>query len=100
MLSGVLMVTLAAASWGTWSLFLLPTGLPAYLTSPLLFAVIALVALPLARREPRVTWTRERMWLLAGNVLFDASNVLTFFTAMRYTTVAISVVTHYLAPIL
>jgi DME family drug/metabolite transporter len=100
MFSGVLMVALAAASWGTWSLFLRPTDLPANVTTLLLFAVMALVTLPLAWREPRANWTRERLWLLAGNTLFDAINVITFFTAMRCTTVAIAVLTHYLAPIL
>ena len=45
------MVTLAAASWGTWSLFLRPTGLPATVTTPDHVRVMALVALPLALRE-------------------------------------------------
>jgi drug/metabolite transporter, DME family len=100
MLAGVLMVALAAASWGTWSLFLRPTGLPATVTTPLLFAVMALVLLPFAARHPRGQWDRRTALLLVGNTVADALNVITFFTAMRYTSVAIAVITHYLAPIL
>ena len=95
------MVTLAAASWGTWSLFLRPTGLPAHVTSPIIFAIMALVAWPLSRREkPVARWDRGTIALLAGNSVCDALNVLTFFAAIHLTTVAIAVVTHYLAPIL
>lgn len=100
MLSGVLMVTLAAASWGTWSLFLRPTGLPAHITSPIIFLVMAVVAFPLTLRERPATWDRRTWWLLIGNTGCDALNLITFFAAMRYTTVAVAVVTHYLAPIL
>ena len=102
MLSGILMVALAAASWGTWSLFLRPTHLPAHVTSPIVFALMGVLALPLARRDrpaaPR--WDRATLGLLAGNTLFDALNLITFFGALAKTTVAIAVLTHYLAPIL
>ena len=100
MLSGVLMVTIAAASWGTWSLFLRPTGLPAHVTSPLIFLVMALATLPLALREKCATWNRRAVGLLLLNTACDALNLVTFFAAMEYTTVAIAVITHYLAPIL
>ena len=94
------MVALSAASWGTWSLFLRPTGLPATVTSPILFAVMGLVTLPLALRMPRATWDRTTVGLLLGNVAFDALNLITFFAAINYTTVAIAVLSHYVAPIL
>jgi drug/metabolite transporter (DMT)-like permease len=100
MLAGVLMVTLAAASWGTWSLFLRPTGVPAHVASALIFAVMAIVAWPMSWREKRPVWNRATVWLLAGNAVCDALNVVTYFAALRVTTVAIAVVTHYLAPIL
>jgi drug/metabolite transporter (DMT)-like permease len=100
MLPGVLMVTIAAASWGTWSLFLRPTGLPALVTSPLIFLVMALVTFPLALRETRAVWSRRAVGLLLANAAFDALNLVSFFAAMEYTTVAIAVITHYLAPIL
>lgn len=100
MLRGVVMVALAAASWGTWSLFLRPTGLPATTTSPIMFAVMGLVALPLSLRDRTPQWDRTTYLLLAGNTLTDALNVITFFAAIQKTTVAIAVLTHYLAPIL
>lgn len=100
MLRGVVMVALAAASWGTWSLFLRPTGLPATTTSPIMFAIMGLVALPLSLREKPAVWDRTSVQLLAANTLTDALNVITFFAAIQTTTVAIAVLTHYLAPIL
>lgn len=98
--SGLLMVTLAAASWGTWSLFLRPTGLPAEATAPVIFLVMGLVALPLALRGPRSVWDRKTIGLLFANSAFDALNIITFFAAIETTTVAIAVLTHYVAPIL
>jgi DME family drug/metabolite transporter len=98
--AGLLMVTLTAASWGTWSLFLRPTGLPPSVTSPILFVVMGLVALPFALRAPKVTWTRRKVSLILANTAFDVLNILTFFAAIDVTTVAIAVLSHYLAPIL
>src|SRR5688572_25574513 len=100
MFSGFLMVTLAAASWGTWSLFLRPTGQPPTVTSPIIMAVMGLVTLPLALRLPRATWDRKTIGLLLANVFFDATNLLTFFAAIDLTTVAIAVLSHYAAPIM
>lgn len=98
-LAGFAMVGVAAASWGTWSLFLRPTSLPATVTVPIIFLVIGLVTLPVALRAPRVAWDRTTLALVAANTAFDALNVLTFFAAIQRTTVAIAVLTHYLAPI-
>lgn len=100
MLAGLFMVTLAAASWGTWSLFLRPTGLPGTVTAPLIFLVIALAPLPFTWRLPRVRWDRATVALLLANGAFNAVNMATFFGALSHTTVAIAVLTHYLAPIL
>lgn len=100
MLAGIAMVALAAASWGTWTLFLRPTGLPATVTSPIVFAVMGVVALPFALRLPRCRWERATLALLFANAVFDGVNGLTFFGALSHTTVAIAVLTHYLAPIL
>lgn len=94
------MVTLAAASWGTWSLFLRPTGLPATVTSPIIMLAMGLAALPFAVRLPRATWDRKTVGLLFANVAFDALNLVTFFAAIEITTVAIAVLSHYVAPIL
>jgi len=100
MLSGVLMVTLAAASWGTWSLFLRPTGLPSHVTGPIIFLVMAVVGFPLTLRAKPAQWDRKTVGLLLANSACDALNIITFFAAMRYTTVAIAVLTHYVTPIL
>lgn len=100
MLAGLLMVTLAAASWGTWSLFLRPTGLPSTVTTPIVFFVMALAPLPLVLRAPRMTWDRKTVALLLAHTGFDLLNLLTFFGAMQQTSVAIAVLTHYVAPIL
>lgn len=94
------MVTAAAASWGTWSLFLRPTHLPATVTTPILFLVMGVVTLPAALRGPRIAWDRTTLGLIAANAAFDALNVIAFFTAIQYTTVAIAVLSHYLAPVL
>jgi drug/metabolite transporter, DME family len=98
LLVGVLLVTLAAASWGTWSLFLVPTHLPWIVTSALVFAMMGLAALPFVRG--RVTWDRRLVTLLLLNTAFDALNIVAFFAAMANTTVAIAVLTHYAAPII
>ena len=100
MRAGFVLVTLAACSWGLWSLVLRPTGLPGTVTSPIVFAAMGVCALPLAWREPRPRWDRDAVLLLLGNTLCDAINVVCFFTALRLTTVTIAVLTHYAAPIM
>lgn len=90
----------AATSWGLWSLFLRPAGLPAATAGALVFVVMGLTGLPSALRAPAVRWDRRTVALLVGNCLCDATNLLTFFAAMQTTTVAIAVLTHYLAPVL
>jgi drug/metabolite transporter (DMT)-like permease len=97
---GVLMVTAAAASWGTWSLFLRPAALPAAFTAPLMFALMGLAALPLALRGPATRWDRRVLYLLLGNAACDALNVFTFFAAMDHTSVAVAVLTHYATPVI
>lgn len=100
-LAGLLKVALAAASWGTWSLFLRPGGLPAELTAPLALLFIGLFTLPLIRRDPLATrWDRGTWTLFAANTVLDAINLAAFFLAMSRTTIAVAVLTHYLAPVL
>jgi drug/metabolite transporter, DME family len=97
---GALLVILAAASWGTWSLFLRPSQLPAAFTAPGMFAVMGLSALPLALRAAPARWDRRAYWLLLGNGACDALNVFFFFAAMDHTSVAVAVLTHYATPVL
>ncbi len=93
-------VAVAAASWGTWSVFLRPAELPAATAGTLVMVVMALAMLPAIRRAPAPRWDRTTALLLFGNAAFDALNVLTFFGAIQTTTVAVAVLTHYLAPVL
>lgn len=99
--SGVLGVLIAAASWGSWSLFLRPTGLPGSVTAPILLFGVFLASLPLLRREaitPR--WDRTTFLLLFVYAAANATNVVTFFSAMSTTSVAVAVLTHSVAPVL
>jgi drug/metabolite transporter (DMT)-like permease len=99
-LAGLAMVIVAAASWGTWSLFLRPTHLAATVTTPIIFLVMAVVTLPFALRGPPIAWDRTTIGLIVLNTVFDALNIVAFFAALDHTTIAIAVLTHYLAPIL
>ena len=99
-LAGVLMVVVPAASWGTWSLFVRSANLPPTVSTPLIFLVMGLVALPLGLRSRRVRFDRATVSLIALSAAFDGLNMLAFFSAIAHTTIAIAVLTHYLAPIL
>ena len=97
---------MAATAWGTWSLFFRPANVNPLWTSPVVFAVITLVCAPLllrpSARGPEGTEPRrvtEWGWLFLLGVL-DAGNALCFFAAMKVTTIAIAVLSHYLAPLL
>ncbi len=98
---GVLAVLAAAASWGSWSLFLRPTGLPGTVTSPLLMFGVFMLSLPLLRLEPmRPNWDRRTVAMLLAYAALNATNVASFFQAMSTTSVAVAVLTHSLAPVL
>lgn len=90
----------AATAWGLWSLFLRPARLPSATAGALIFLVMGASALPWALRAPAIVWTRRERALLAAYALFDAANLFTFVAAIQHTTVAIAVLTHYLAPVL
>lgn len=94
-------IALAAASWGTWSLFLRPSGLDAFVTTPIMFAVVGLfsVAVGFVRPESAPSWSGRVLGLLVLSSVLDALNVGCFFGAMGMTTVARAVLSHYLAPV-
>ncbi len=98
-LAGSALVAVAAASWGTWSLVLRPTHLPATVTTPIVFLMIGAVTLPAALRAPRVAWDRATIGLVAAYAALDGLNVVAYFSAIQVTTIEIAVLTHYLAPI-
>lgn len=94
------MVALAAASWGTWSLFLRPAAVPASVSTLIAFAVMAIAGAPFALREPPGRWDRTTWLLVFANAAADGLNIAAFFAAMSYTTVAIAVLSHYATPVL
>ncbi|MEI7895384.1 MAG: DMT family transporter [Myxococcales bacterium] len=98
------LVALAAASWGTWPLILRAAQrdapMPAALQSGLVLAV-QLVVTGIAMGRDRVpVHASRRAWLaIAWIGVSDALNCVLFFAAYQRTTVAIAVLTHYLAPL-
>ncbi|HEY1813202.1 MAG TPA: DMT family transporter [Kofleriaceae bacterium] len=97
---GVVYVLVAAASWGTWTLFLNPAHLPVAVSTPIMFLVMGAAALPWSLREAPPRWDRGARRALVANALCDAVNVAAFFGALGTTTVAIAVISHYAAPII
>jgi drug/metabolite transporter, DME family len=97
---GTIAVVAAASSWGLWSLSVRPAALPAMTFTVVLFVMMGLVTMPAVLLSPPATWSRRAVLLLVMNGVWDATNVITFFGAMQKTTVAIAVLTHYLAPVL
>lgn len=95
-------VGVAACLWGTWSLFFRPAQ-DLYPISPaaqsaLVCGSVFLIAAPLAWRGGTGAARPPRAWgLLAGLGAVDAGNVLFFFMAMQKTSLAVAVLTHYLA---
>jgi drug/metabolite transporter (DMT)-like permease len=99
-------IALAAASWGTWSVFLRLAQADAPLSPALatfvVLATIAAVLLPMAAAESRRRPPRSRRaWVLLGLFgLSDALNCAMYFAAFQATSVAVATLTHYLAPLM
>lgn len=103
-LAGYAMVAGAGVLWGCWSLFFRPVERMAKVSSAyetfVVFAVTVLALGPLAWMDGRGRERTRRDWtgiLVLG--LVDTGNVLCFFGAMQRTSLAIAVLTHYLAPV-
>ena len=101
---GYALVAVAAAGWGTWPLILRPAEaigpIPAALESTVMMTVLTLVSIPFCLRDRVPRKASLRAWLGVGWLgVGDAMNVLLFFAAYQKTSVAIAVLTHYLAPI-
>jgi drug/metabolite transporter (DMT)-like permease len=96
-------VAFAAGAWGTWGLVIRHTealgSMSTALESTIVMAVITLVTgvASLFDRVPRRSSARARAWVVWLGV-GDAMNVLLFFAAYKLT-IAVSVLTHYLAPV-
>jgi drug/metabolite transporter (DMT)-like permease len=97
-------VAFAACSWGTWAVWLRRAeaigAMPAALEATIVMAVItAGSALSmLCDRKRRPASKRARAWV-AWLGVSDAFNVLLFFAAYKIT-ITVSVLTHYLTPVL
>jgi len=98
--TGGVMVVAAAVMWGTWTLFLRYAGVTGIVSTPIVFATMAIAGLPLSIGEPRGRWDRVTWLLVFVNALLDVVNVACYFTALDRTTVQIAVLSHYAAPIL
>jgi drug/metabolite transporter (DMT)-like permease len=97
-------VAFAACAWGTWGLVIRTTDaiapMPVALESVVVMAVITVVsgvACAWDRVPGRASW-RARGWVVWLGV-GDAMNVLLFFAAYKLT-IAVSVLAHYLTPVL
>ncbi|MBK6694548.1 MAG: DMT family transporter [Myxococcales bacterium] len=104
-LAGYAMVAGAAASWGLWPLFLRRAeargAIPPELESTVALVMLTVVGGVTMLRDRSPAKASARAW--AGVVwlgITDALNVVLFFRAIQLTTVAVAVLTHYLAPIL
>lgn len=99
-------VAIAATAWGTWSLFLRPAAVDPRWSSAIMLLAVAVVPLPMllakgARGPSSGPPRARREWIAIALLgLFDAANSLLFFAAMGVTSVAVAVLSHYLAPVL
>ena len=98
------LVAIAACSWGMWPIILRKAesygGLDTQLESLVVMIAVTLASAPLVLRDRIKTRATARGWLgVAWLGLADALNVVLFFRAYQTTSVAIAVVTHYLAPL-
>jgi drug/metabolite transporter (DMT)-like permease len=102
---GYALVITAACAWGTWPLVLrtaerIAPMSPA-LESALMMLVIAVVTGPLVLRDRVAQKANVAQWLgIAWLGAADALNAFFFFEAYQRTSVAVAVLTHYLAPLL
>lgn len=102
--TGYVMVACSAASWGLWPLFLRRAESFGPL-SPEIESAVALAALTflsgaLMTRDRVRRPAPFRAWAgVAWLGVSDALNVVLFFRAIRTTTVAVAVLTHYLTPL-
>lgn len=104
-LGGYARVAIAASLWGTWSLFFRPAEriqrvAPA-LEAFIVFAVILVTVAPGAWRDRPAERRSGRAWLAIALLgVGDAFNALLFFWAMQKASLAVAVLSHYLAPVL
>jgi drug/metabolite transporter (DMT)-like permease len=101
---GYALVAVAASSWGTWPLILRTAEriapMSAALESSILMLVIFLVTAPMMLRDRVKRRATPGEWLgIVWLGVADALNDYFFFKAYQRTSVAVAVLTHYLAPL-
>jgi len=102
--TGYALVAIAASSWGLWPLILDRAsafgGIDSSLESLIVMIALTLGAAPIMLRDRVSGRAPLRAWVALGWLgVTDAMNVVLFFRAYQTTSVAIAVVTHYLAPL-
>jgi drug/metabolite transporter (DMT)-like permease len=102
---GYARIAIAASLWGTWSLFFRPAErmqrIAPALEAFIVFAVILIAVAPGAWRDRPAARRSGGAWFLIVVIgAGDALNALLFFKAMQTTSLAIAVLSHYLAPVL
>ncbi len=97
---GYVLVAAAATGWGTWPLILRHAPIPAALQSAIMMIVYMVVSFPVMLVDRVRVRARAVHWFgVAWLGIADALNVALFFAAYQRTSVAIAVLTHYLAPV-
>ncbi len=102
---GYVLVASAACMWGLWPLILQYAEsygkISSALESALVLLVLTLVSGPLALRDRVRVRPTVRGWAgVAWLGIADAMNIVLYFRALQLASVAVAVLTHYLAPIL
>jgi drug/metabolite transporter (DMT)-like permease len=102
--SGYGLVATAACMWGLWPLILQHAEsygkIPSALESALVMFVLTLVSGPLALRDRVPVRASARGWAGVAWLGFgDAMNIVLYFRALQLASVAVAVLTHYLAPL-
>jgi drug/metabolite transporter (DMT)-like permease len=98
---GYLLVAVAASSWGAWPLILRHAPMEPALQAAIFMAAVTVGGIPFLLRDRFRVKRRAADWLALGWLgIGDAANTALFFAAYQRTSVAIAVLTHYLAPIL
>ena len=97
---GYFLVAVAASSWGAWPLILHHAPMAPSLQAAIAMSVLTIAALPVMLRDRSPVRATARDWVGLGWLgIGDAANTALFFAAYQRTSVAIAVLTHYLAPI-
>lgn len=99
-----LLVAGAACLWGMWSLCFRAVEqiapVSAAIESLAVFIFMLALLAPFAWRQRGRGRTRRAWTLIIAMGVVDGCNALCFFSALQHTTVALAVLTHYIAPIL